>query len=159
MQRRLSSGLTFFVKAVHPAISLSILFLITFAIYLVPNKGGTLQVFRWILPIILPLTVIHVYRTCVPLKRISMDDEALHISNYLKQVRISLRDVNSVRERRLINIHHIEIDFRHDTEFGKRVVFMPKMRWFNSRSPHPVVADIQAAVARANGITQMPPGT
>ncbi len=159
MKRRLSSGLTFIVKAVHPAITISVMIFLSIAIFVVPDKRGILLVMQWIFPIILILIVLQLYRICIPLKRISMDQEALYVSNYIKQIRVSLRDVKSVHEKRLFNIHHIEIEFRHDTEFGKHVVFMPNMRWFDSRSPHPEVAEIQAAVARANGITGVFPAT
>jgi hypothetical protein len=51
----------------------------------------------------------------------------------------------------LINIHPVTIVFRSETAFGSQIVFMPESRWFGFWSSHPVVEEIQNAVARAVG--------
>lgn len=45
----------------------------------------------------------------------------------------------------------LTLTFQSETEFGFRIVFMPKVRWFALCSSHPVVGDLQSAVARAKG--------
>ena len=77
--------------------------------------------------------------------------EALCISNYSSEIAVPLVNVAQVSENRWVNIHPITIEFHADTEFGSRVVFMPKVRWFAFWSPHPVVEEIRGAVDRATG--------
>jgi len=81
-----------------------------------------------------------------------MDDKALYISNYSTEIVVPLNNVAGVTENVLINIHPITILFRSETEFGSQIVFMPESRWFGFWSSHPVVGEIQNAVARAGGV-------
>ena len=80
-----------------------------------------------------------------------MDDRALYVSNYLKEFVVPLVDVAGVSEQRWFRIHPVTITLHRETEFGCRIVFMPKMRWLRFWSRHPVVDEIQAAVPRAKG--------
>jgi hypothetical protein len=80
-----------------------------------------------------------------------MDDRALYISNYVREIVVPLANVAEVSENRWINIHPVTLAFYTDTELGSRIVFMPKVRWFAFWSSHPVVEDIRRAVARATG--------
>jgi hypothetical protein len=82
---------------------------------------------------------------------VRMDETSLYISNYLREAQVPLRQVMTVTENRWLNIHPVTIKFRSATEFGDRVVFMPKVRWFGLWTSHPVVAEIQEAVDRAIG--------
>jgi hypothetical protein len=85
------------------------------------------------------------------LKRVRIDDKVLYVSNYVTEIAVPLVNVAEVRENRWVNIHAITIQFHSATEFGSRIVFMPKARWFGFWSSHPVVAEIRAAVNRATG--------
>src|SRR5262249_62361427 len=78
-----------------------------------------------------------------------MDDTSLYVSNYLREIQVPLRQVAAVTENRWVNIHPVTIQFRSATEFGDRVVFMPRRRWFGWGRSHPVVAEIRHAVGRA----------
>src|SRR5690349_4561263 len=98
-----------------------------------------------------------IYWTCVPLKNVELDDKALYISNYRKDIVVPLQDVAEVTENRWINIHPVTIRFHRETEFGGSIVFMPKVRWFGFFSSHPVVAELRAAAARARGMPPDPP--
>jgi hypothetical protein len=93
-----------------------------------------------------------VYWRCVRLKRVRMDDTSLYVSNYLREIQVPLRQVADVTENRWVNIHPVTIQFRSATEFGERVVFMPKRRLFGFWRSHPVVAEIRHAVDRAAGL-------
>jgi len=80
-----------------------------------------------------------------------MDDRALYISNYAKEIAVPLANVAEVTENRWINIHPVTITFHSDTAFGSQIVFMPKTRWFGFWSSHPVVDEIRTAANRALG--------
>src|SRR5947209_7885557 len=59
-----------------------------------------------------------------PLKRIDIDDEHLYVSNFLKEIVIPLRDVESVTEIRWINIHPVTLHLRRESEFESTITFM-----------------------------------
>ena len=82
------------------------------------------------------------------LKRVCLDDKAIYISNYLKEIRVPLKNVIGVSENRWINIHPVTLTFRDETHFGLSVVFMPTVR-FSFLSSHPVVSEIRMAVEQA----------
>ena len=86
---------------------------------------------------------------CVPLKRVRTDGRNLYISNYFHEITVPLTAVGDVTENRWINIHPVTIHFRRDTEFGRRITFMPTTRMFSSWSSHPVVEELHQAVAAA----------
>jgi hypothetical protein len=96
-------------------------------------------------------------RIGMPLKRVRMDDEALHISNYKREITVPLGNVAEVVESRWAKGYWLFIKFHSETEFGSRIVFAPKIRIF-WRSPHPVVAEIRSGVARATGAGPVIPG-
>jgi len=94
-----------------------------------------------------------IYWTCVRLKLVRMDARTLYVSNLLTEIRVPLSEVELVTENRWINIHPVTIHLRKDTEFGRAIVFMPKVRWFAFWSEHPVVDEILEAARAARGET------
>ncbi len=85
------------------------------------------------------------------LKYVRMDDRTLYISNGLREITVPLRDVTDVRYSRWARTHMVTVEFAHQTEFGESIVFMPPYRPFGFWSVHPVVAEIESAVAIATG--------
>src|ERR1043165_4732773 len=61
-----------------------------------------------------------VVRTCVRVKRVAMTADALLVSNFRREIRVSLRDVERVRQS-LLESGLVIIDLARDTELGKRV--------------------------------------
>jgi len=60
------------------------------------------------------------------LKRVRMDAEALYVSNYLREIRIPLSDVQHVSE--ILGRRHwnrVTITLRCDTPFGRKIDFLP----------------------------------
>jgi hypothetical protein len=80
-----------------------------------------------------------------------MDAKALYISNYMTEITVPLTNVAEVTGSRWSNTHDVTIRFHTQTEFGPKIVFIPKSQLFLIGRPHPVVAEIRSAVARANG--------
>jgi hypothetical protein len=95
------------------------------------------------------------WRTCVPLKRIRTDGGNLYVSNYLKEIVVPAGLIERVTENRWINIHPVTIHLRSETEFGSKIVFMPKARFAFSWTSHPVVGEIGrlARGATAGGLS------
>jgi hypothetical protein len=89
------------------------------------------------------------YWFCMRLKRVEMDDNALYVSNYLRETSVPLRDIGEVTENRWVNIRPVTVTFRTDTDFGDSIVFMPTTRWWRFWREHPVVDELRRASERA----------
>ena len=155
--RTLSSAQTFILKVIFPPLWIGGFALGTAGLFLSPGswhdaRGGTLDPeTKWIFLLATIVGTVFIWWSCIRLKRVRMDDKMLYISNYSSEIAVPLVNVAQVSENRWVNIHPITIEFHADTEFGSRVVFMPKVRWFALWSPHPVVEEIRGAVNRATG--------
>ena len=83
------------------------------------------------------------------LKRVALSDDALHVSNFRREIVVPLRDVDRVRQP-LLSRDLIIIYLARDTELGDRIVFQPRgmyiARFFWT---HPIVDRLRDAVAAA----------
>lgn len=104
---------------------------------------------KWIFLAGLIAGTVLIYWCGVRLMRVVMTDSALRISNYRREIVVPLSDVDEVTENRWVNVHPVTVQFIRRTDFGHRVVFMPKRRPFALFSSHPIVAELRAAVAAA----------
>lgn len=155
--RTLSSAQTALVKFVLPIFWVAVFGLMTLTMFLSPDtwrddRGAPMDPsFRWFFFGGLIVGGAYLKWLCGPLKRVRMDDRSLYVSNYRDAIVIPLADVAEVTENRWWKHHPVTIHLHRETEFGTRIVFMPKVRWFAFWSSHPVVAEIRAAVDRATG--------
>jgi hypothetical protein len=153
----LSSRETFIMKVLFPIVWIGAFTAATVGLFLSPDswhsaQGGAVDPeTKWTFLTITIVGGVFIWWACIRLKRVRMDDHALYISNYAKEIVVPLANVAEVTENRWINIHPVTVVFHAETEFGSRIVFMPKVRWFAFWSSHPVVDDIRRAVARATG--------
>ena len=90
-----------------------------------------------------------IYWWCARLMRVVMTDRELRISNYLREIVVPLSDVDQVTENRWVNGHPVTVQFVRRTDFGHRIVFMPRVRPFALFSSHPIVAELRAAIETA----------
>ncbi len=86
------------------------------------------------------------FRSFIPLKRVILSDTSLHVSNFLREVAVPLRDVESVSQREGTETLII-VRFARSTAFGRRIVFSG-IGW-KPPQPHPIVADLRAVVTAA----------
>ena len=155
--RLLSSRQTFIMKVLFPILWIGGFAAATLSLFLSPDSwhgaegGGADAETKWTFLAVTIAGSFFIWWTCVRLKRIRMDDRALYISNYLREIVVPLGNVAEVTENRWINIHPVTLVLHTETEYGSRVVFMPKVRWFAFWSSHPVVEEVRKAVARATG--------
>ena len=163
MRRTISSAQTYLMKVVFPVLWIGGFALGTIVLF-AGGRGFTDQAgsppdpsLKWTFLLATLVGSAVIYWTCIRLKRVELDDTALYISNYQKDIVVPLRDIAEVTENRWINIHPVTIRFHRETEFGGSIVFMPKVRWFGFFSSHPVVAELRAAAARARGMPPDPP--
>lgn len=141
MKRQLSSLQTFLFKVIFPAIWIPIFGLGAAVMFLTPFNGksgsGCFFLFLWI------GGTVAIYYFAIRLKDVSVDDEFLYVSNYLKTVKIPVSQIYDVTEIVWLNIHPVTIHLRSPSEFGTKIVFMPTMRYFGFFSSHPVVAELK----------------
>lgn len=153
MIRTISSGITFFYKFIFTTVWITGFGSGTVAMFLAGNhfrdKAGLPQSpeIRWQFLMAWIIGSLFILWGCSRLKRIRIDDKALYISNYFKEIEVPLREVLNISENRWINIHPVTLTFKDTTRFGSSVVFMPKAR-FSIFSSHPVVAEIREAISR-----------
>ena len=144
--RTLSSAQTFWMKFLFPTIWISGWGLGTLALFLGafrgPDNTPAPPEMKWGFLAGWVAGITFMYWACARLKRVRVEDSAIFVSNYLKEIRIPFDAIAAVTENRWINTHPITIHLRSATEFGDRIIFMPKIRIFGWRS-HPVVTELR----------------
>ena len=154
MTRTLSSAQTFFMKVIVPVVWITLFSMGTLLLFASPaaseaRAGGLPDgTMKWIFLVATIAGTAFMYWACIRLKRVALDGDSLLVSNYLREVRIPLGEIEDVTENRWVNIHPVTIHFRHETEFGNSVVFMPRARFFGFLSAHPVVEELLTAARR-----------
>ncbi len=84
------------------------------------------------------------------LKRVEVDDDALCVSDYSTEVRIPLSEVTAVRKRGgYRDLKTVTITLRTRSAFGKRIEFVPRMRWNWSGFADPAVRELKALCKQA----------
>lgn len=153
MRRTISSAQTFLIKVILPVVWIGGFSAATIFLFAGGSgeRGAPDPSLKWTFLLVTLLGTALFYWSCIPLKRVELDDSALYVSNYRTDITVPLRDVESITENRWINVHPVTIHLVRDTEFGSRIVFMPTRRWFAFFSSHPIVAELRAAVARSRG--------
>ena len=155
MPHTLSSAQTFWMKVVVPVLWIGGFAVGTTAMFLASqwlhDSAGhpPPSEMKWIFLFVTLAGSAYIYWYCVRLKRVSIEGSSLVISNYLKEIVVPLRELESVSENRWINIHPVTLSFRRETDFGRRVMFMPCLRWFSFLSSHPVVDELRTAAGLA----------
>lgn len=161
MRRTLSSARTFLMKFVFPTLWVAG-FAAGTALLFTPhgftNRDGspTPPEMKWIFLGVTVIGALVLYWFGMRLKRVEMDEQWLYVSNFARETRIPLGDIEEVTEHRWLNNHPITLDFRRETEFGSQIIFMPRTRSWKFWRPHPVVAELEGASRRARGLPPEP---
>ena len=104
-----------------------------------PNKFDLSGLFSLAVPLLFNCLI---WYPSIRLKVVSVDDQYLYVSNYLKEECIPLSDIDHVTEDRWLSGHPVTLHLRSRGEFGDKIVFLPTMRlWMWAQ--HPVVAELQ----------------
>lgn len=152
MRRTLSSSLTFLHKIIVPAVWLVLFGFITFASFLpgsgVPHAAGSFSLVMLIVGAAL------MYRFGLRLKVVSVDDNYLYVSNYAKEIAIPLDEISDVTENKWANNRPVTIRLRSPSEFGDKIVFMPKVKMLLFFGDHPVATELRELIAQRRGATR-----
>ncbi|HEY2846354.1 MAG TPA: hypothetical protein VGI80_00965 [Pyrinomonadaceae bacterium] len=139
--QNISSSLTFFHKFVAPALfafGLINMFLIYGrARYADPNG-----------PYIVPIFSVAILAWTIylswGLKKVSIYGDKLYVSNYRREIAVPLSEIIAVDGNIWTRPQRITIRFRTPTEFGSKIVFLAKYRWFNGWSIDPIVDQLRS---------------
>lgn len=82
------------------------------------------------------------------LKVISIDDHNLYILNYTKEISVPLSEIRDVTQNRWLTGEMVTIHLESPSEFGCKIRFFPKSRFF-SFGEHPVVRELKALASKA----------
>jgi len=137
MKRRLSSLQTALVKFIYPALW------ILFGLGPLMSFFGADTPLKWIFLVVWVGGFAFSYWSCVRLKKVSIDDDFLYVSNFIKEISIPLSEIYDVTENVWFSIHPVTIHLRSQSEFGDKIVFMPTTRLFPFFSSHPVVSELK----------------
>ncbi len=83
---------------------------------------------KWAFLAVLIVGSLSIWWSSVRLKRVRVDGKTLYVSNFRKEIAVPLGIVERVSENRWINIHPMTLYLRGPTDFGDKIVFMPKTR-------------------------------
>jgi hypothetical protein len=162
MRHTLSSGQTFVMKVVLPIVWIAGFVTATVLLFTASDLSDSNDIppslqLKWFLLAATMVGGFCWYWWGIRLKRVDVDDQWLYVSNYLREIQVALRDIEEVSENRWVNIRPITVSFRRDTEFGPRIVFMPRVRWWGFWQAHPAVRELEDAAQRARGLPRARP--
>lgn len=145
--RTLSSEWTFFYKFVFPVLWMGFIAYIILAMFAATGSPGFSGNFQFV--ILSAMTVLASgwwYWISIRLKKVTLKDDLLLISDFRKQVEIPLRDVERVSGSILMNPELVWLHLARPTEFGEKIVFMAKFRFFSGLTRNPVVEELDRLI-------------
>jgi hypothetical protein len=90
---------------------------------------------------------VFIYWACMRVKRVQLAGSEFIISNYRKTIRIPVRDVEHVSSSVLLSPELIWLHLRRSSDFGSRIVFMPRQRFFGGFTLNPEAARLNKLLA------------
>jgi hypothetical protein len=148
MNEKISSSMTLYYKALFPLLWITGFGFGTIALWLgkfnhpsqPPDDMKLLFLFFWVIGSLFLL------RDAVRLKVVSLDKDDLVIKNFVKVIRVPVRNINHISESRLIRPKTITLTVYPPNDFGEKITFIPKAKFqltFNPFSEHPVVVKLR----------------
>jgi len=141
MRRNLSSIQTIIMKIFFPGLW-TVIFSAAILSVFFGRVHGPESLPRWGYVLFWIGGLVFVWWGSVRLKVVSVDNDFLYVSNYLKEIAIPLSDIYDVTENVWLNTHPVTIHLKSPSEFGDKILFMPKTR-FSMFSSHPVVKELK----------------
>jgi hypothetical protein len=141
-----SSRLTFFTKTILPVCWIAGFGAVTAFMWI---NGSVPAETKWVFLAAWTVGALSFWWWCIPLKQVRVAGGAVFVSNIRKEIVVPVTFIESVTENRWINVHPVTIHFRGETEFGRKISFMPKARVMFFWSSHPVVGELRRMVEAA----------
>jgi len=155
MRKLISSQSTFFYKIIFTTMWIGMFSLGTLLMWFgVSNGNGELDPeineSKWICLVVTIIGTIIIYWYCMRLKKVEVDEEGFHVSNYLKTITIPVHDLEDVSGSIFIVPELIWLKFKQTTEFGYKIVFIPPLRLFGGFNEHPLVSQLKTLIQDAD---------
>lgn len=84
-----------------------------------------------------------IYFTTLRAKVVHIDDAHLYVNNFRKSIKVPLKNIKHVSDDVPISPRPIFVEFIHETEFGKKIMFIGYTDLFLLFSTHPAVKEIK----------------
>lgn len=144
----LSSRLTFAYKFVLPALWIGVFALVTCLMFV--SVDAALREARWLFLGATLLGSAVWYWAGMRIKRVSLTGREFVISNYRRTIRVPFHAVERASSSVLMNPELIWLHFRRPTEFGSRIVFMPRQRFLGRYARHPLAQRLNDLLGSAD---------
>jgi hypothetical protein len=142
MKRELSSKQTFFLKIILP-IFFVVMMTIAFLGIIFSSRGNELLIMVIVFLMIGFVGIISMYLTVMRYKKVSVDELFLYVSNYRKEIKIPVSVIDDVTEIKWIRTRPITIHLKNGSEFGRKIVFTPKLDGFRIFADNPLIAELK----------------
>ncbi len=143
MNELLSSPMTFFFKFIYSVMWFPPLLFLTFVF-----PHGDHETPIMIIAVGIPIAFYALWRYS-GIKKVRIENNILHVSNYLRSEAIPIDQIVTVRDIFLCNGQLACIEFNNPNRFGKRITFLPALQLLHFR-PHPKVAELKAYIETIN---------
>jgi hypothetical protein len=142
VKRNISSNdSTMIYKVGFPAL-FSLLALIGVVVGLFNIRGDL-----WFLIILWPVFFVWLLWFASRLKWVSVDESFIYVAGLRKEIQIPLAEVDRVEASFMWRPKQITLRLKSPSEFGRKIVFVPQQRLFDSmRAGHPLVDELRAMV-------------
>jgi hypothetical protein len=150
--RSISSDQTFGAKYIVPVLVILIFDTAALSLWWDPNEWpmslvhASTDPIRWVFAAVAVLLTVGSLWFGTRLKSVKLDDEALYVSNFRREIRVPLTEIDTVAVEGWSTSQVVAITFRSDTAFGRKIVFMPQLRFMTFSKP-PVVGELQQLAA------------
>ena len=152
MKRQLSSKQTFLLKIILPSVFITMWLAMTLAIIFTARKDELLPLV-FIFPALAVFGTAAMYFSVMKYKKVAVDGRFLYVSNYRKEITIPVSEIADVTEVKWIRTRPITIHLKNDSEFGRKIVFTPKLDGFRIFADNPFVAELKELAAIQKGET------
>ena len=150
MRRKLSSMQTVLMKIFFPILWIPIWGVGVLTMFLGDDPKGPDPPAKWMFVVFWFVGTAFTCWSGIRLKEVSVDDDFLYVSNYLKEISVPLSQIYDVTENVWVNSHPVTIHLNSPSEFGDKIVFMPTTRFFAFFSSHPVVKELKELARSKN---------
>lgn len=125
---RLSSNITLTLRIAIPTMYIAFFGLFTLSLFIVDATTMPLATpfFRMIALTVYAFFVLLIYFTLMRLKRVEYQDDKLYVSNYLKNYRYDVSDIDSMKEYDLGICKLVRFRLKEKGSFGKQIYFIAK---------------------------------
>jgi len=138
MRRPISSDATFIFKFIVPVGYT--LFISAWSLLIdLFNMGRE----KWVFICFIAILSVGVGRLCLRIKKVAIEGEYIYVSNYVKEIRVSLAGINKVSQSYLATPKLVHLAFKDPILFGKKISFIPQANSILSPyKSHPVVDEL-----------------